>query len=124
MIQKILEIFLLTKNGIVEPTILISGSRFLAIPSSVINWVKSKAKLPSNLIPWLADIKSIPWIAFPTLMSGIGTFKISSKCLLSYTDRLSLTFGSNETVERLLISSVQEFPSPLRTDHVSLKKFS
>jgi hypothetical protein len=51
LIQKILEIYLLTRKGIVEPTILIFGSRFLAIPSRVINYVRSKAKLPSNLIP-------------------------------------------------------------------------
>ena len=122
MIQKILEIYLLTRKGIVEPTILIFGSRFLAIPSRVINYVRSKAKLPSNLIPWLADINSIPWIVLPTLISGIGTFKVSSKCLFSYVDRLSLTSLSSSIVERLLISAVQDSASPLRTDQVSLKK--
>jgi len=88
----------------VEPTILISGSRFLAIPSKVINYVKSNAKLPSNLIPWVADITNIPWIAFPTLISGIGTLKTSLKCYSSWVARLSLTFGSSSVVERLLIS--------------------
>ena len=86
------EICLFIKNGIVDPIIFISGSRFLAIPSRVINWVNKRAKLPSNLIPCFAAINKIPWIAFPTLMSGSGCLSISSKWSYSCISRLILTF--------------------------------
>ena len=61
-----------TKKGNVEPTILIFGSSPLAIPSRTISYVKSKAKLPSNWIPWDAEIDNSCYIFFPTFISGIA----------------------------------------------------
>ena len=111
-----LAIYLLSRKGRVEPMILISGSRPLAIPSRVISCVNSKARLPSNLMPCVAEIVRIAYIVVPTLMSGTGRSCRLMKKSLSLESRDFSISGAMENTAHSLIALLQATLSRVITE--------